>query len=108
MSSNRSDASGDSFDVLAAAAIALGAFVVAYGLSLAAISGLAAAHIAAIGLALLLAGVFATEWAGRRFDLSASDQRRLATGLAALALLLLVLYVIINGATFSSGEAIGE
>ena len=54
-------------------AILLGAAVFGYGLPLVPTSVLGGAHVAAIGLSLTLAGLFATGWVGDRFDLSPTD-----------------------------------
>ena len=80
-----------------------GLLVVGYGFLLVPVSVLGGVHIATIGLSLLLSGLFATEWAGGRWGLSASDQRTLSLAFGVLAGLLLVAFVVINFASFESG-----
>ena len=79
-----------------------------YGLLLVPTSVLGGAHVAAIGLSLSLAGLFATEWAGDRFGLSAADRRRLSLAFGLLAAVLLVAFVVINVASFESAETEGR
>ena len=81
-------------------AVLTGVIVVGYGLLVLSVSVLGGAWIAAIGLSMLLAGAFAAEWAGDQSGLSAAERRRLSTALAAVAIVLLVAFVVVNGATF--------
>ncbi|EMA45216.1 hypothetical protein C449_08012 [Halococcus saccharolyticus DSM 5350] len=74
-----------------------------YGLLLVPVSVLGGGHIAAIGLSLVLSGLFATEWAGDRWGLSAADRRTLSLAFGVLAGLLLVAFVVVNFASFESG-----
>lgn len=96
--------SGRSFGVAALLAVVAGAMVFGYGLLLGPVSVLGGAHVAAIGLSLVLSGVFATEWAGDRFGLSAADRRRLSLAFGVLAAVLLVAFVVLNWATFEVEE----
>ena len=95
-------------ELAAITAVFVGAGVVALGLMLLPESALGAAHVGAIGLSLALAGVFASDWVGRRTDLAPGTRRRLAIGFAALSLVLLVAFVVLNAATFSEGEEISS
>ena len=70
-------------------------------------SVLGGAHVAAIGLSLSLAGLFATDWAGGRLGLSAGARRRLSLAFALLAAVLLVAFAVVNVASFEAGEAEG-
>ena len=96
------------FRVLPALLMVVGAAVVALGVLLLSQSGLGGVHIAAIGGSLFLSGAISTRWAADRFDLSAADQRRWSLAFAALAGLLVALFVVINWATFEAGEPITE
>lgn len=98
---------GGSFGVLAVLAILAGVFVFGYGLLVLPTSVLGGVWIGAIGLSLALSGLFATEWAGDRFDLSAPTRRRLSLAFVGLAAVLLVAFVVINFAAFESGDATG-
>lgn len=92
--------SGATFGVVPAVAVALGALVFGYGLLLVPVSLLGGVHVAAIGLSVWLAGLFATTWAATRWNLSTARQRRLAVGFALLALLLAATFVVVNYAGF--------
>ncbi|WP_226482377.1 hypothetical protein [Natrinema amylolyticum] len=50
----------------------------------------------------MLSGLVATDWAGDRFDLSRTARRRLSLGFAVLAVLLLLAFVGISGASFET------
>ncbi|MFT4889354.1 MAG: hypothetical protein ACI9YT_000263 [Halobacteriales archaeon] len=100
--------SGRSFGDTSLAAIFVGAFVFAAGLLLVPLSVLGGAHIAAVGLSLSLAGLFNTPWAGRRFGLSEADLRTLSVSFLALATILAIAFVVINGfGGVETGEATG-
>jgi len=96
--------SGDSFGVIAVLAIFVGLLVFGYGLLLVPVSVLGGGWVAAIGLSVLFAGVFATRWVGDRLGLSASDQHTLSVAFSVLAILLLGTYVVVNFASFEAGE----
>lgn len=85
--------------------VLVGVAVVGYALLLVPLSLLGAAWVAAIGLSLVLASVFATGWARERFGLSARGQRNLSVGFAGLAFALLVAFIGINGLTVEAGSA---
>jgi hypothetical protein len=93
--------SGGSFGVVDVLAMVVGVLVFGYGLLLVPASLLGGAWIAGIGLSLALAGLFATEWAGRRFGLSAADRRSLTLTFAGLAGVLFVSFVVVNYVGFS-------
>lgn len=97
--------SGGPFGVVSVVAIGLGALVFGYGLLVTPLSLLGGTHVAAIGLSMLLAGVFATNRAATRWNLSAAGQRRLSGGLALLALVLLATFVLTNYAGFVLTES---
>ncbi|WP_247730696.1 hypothetical protein [Halovivax limisalsi] len=96
--SQTTEASGLS-TVVNVVAITLGALVSLFGVLLLPASLLGGIHVAAIGLSLAAAGVFGTDWARDRWELSSPTQRRLVAGFLALGLVLLVLFVVINGMT---------
>ncbi|SEQ85553.1 hypothetical protein SAMN04489841_2534 [Natrinema salaciae] len=79
-----------------------GALVFGYGLLLVPSSVLGGVWIAAIGLSLALSGVFATERVGKRFARSAAARRKFSLAFAVLAVVLLVAFAAINGASFES------
>jgi hypothetical protein len=89
------------FGVVDVLAMVLGLFVFGYGLLLVPASPLGGVWVAGIGLSLALAGLFATEWAGRRFDLSASERRSLSLGFGVVSLVLFVGFVAINWIEFA-------
>ena len=99
--------SDSSIRVVALATAILGTATTGYGFLLLPQSGLGGAWIAAIGLALVLSGVLATDWAAGRLGLSPSTRRTLSLSFAAIAALLLVAFVVVNGASFESFEASG-
>lgn len=70
-------------------------------------SVLGGAHIAAIGLSVFLSGLIATRWAADRWTLSPAAQRKWSLAFTVLAGALLVLFIVINWATFESGTAEG-
>lgn len=100
--------SGGSFGYASVAGMFVGLLVIAYGLLLAPESLLGGAHIAAIGLSLFLGALFATEWSGRRLDISATERRTLSWAFTGIAFLLVVAFLVINGATFEEGSAFEE
>lgn len=108
MSSTAPANDAGSVRVMPALLMLVGAAVVALGVLLLSASGLAGVHVAAIGASLFLSGAVSTRWAAVRFGLSPADQRRWSLAFAALAGLLVVLFLVINWATFESGEAISE
>ncbi|WP_114577559.1 hypothetical protein [Saliphagus sp. LR7] len=86
-----------SFGYVSVAAVLLGAAVFGYGLLVTSVSVLGGGWIAAIGLALALSGAFDTAWAGRRLGLSAGDRRTLSLSCLAVAAVLAVAFVVVNG-----------
>ena len=75
--------------------ILFGAFVTAYGFLFVGQSVGQAALVVAIGLVTLLSGVAGTAWAADRFDLSPTRQRRLRTGFAVAAIVLLAVFFVV-------------
>ena len=86
----------------------LGALATAYGLLVIPVSVLGGLHILAVGISFLIGAVVTTGWAGERFDLTPSQQRRAALALATVGMVLTVVFVLVNGATFESGEAVSS
>ena len=107
MSATPSADAESSFRVMPALLMVVGAAVVGLGVLLLPQSGLGGAHVAAIGASLFLSGAISTRWAAARFDLSPADQRRWSLAFAALAGILVVLFVVLNWATFEAGESTG-
>jgi hypothetical protein len=97
--------SGGSFGVVAAFGMLVGAAVLGYGLLLLPASVLGGGWIAAIGASLLFSALFATEWSGERFGLSARDRRTLSLSFAGLAAVLVVAFVVVNYASYEAAEA---
>jgi hypothetical protein len=91
-------------DVVAVLAMLLGALVAGYGLLLVPVSLLGGLHVAAIGASLFLSGLFATEWAGDQFDLAVGTRRNVSLAFAVLAVILAVAFLVVNYASFSTGE----
>ena len=104
MSTTTTSASGGSFGVASVVAVLVGALVFGYGLLLVPASVLGGVWIAAVGLSVVFSGVFATPWAGERFGLSSADRRNLSLAFAVLAMVLLVAFAVVNGATFEFRE----
>jgi hypothetical protein len=100
MTTTRSSTASGPFGVVAVVAMGLGVLVATYGLLLVPESLLGGGHVAAIGVTLLLAGLFSTEWARNRWNLSESAQRRLVWGFLVLSALLLVTFVVLNAVSF--------
>ena len=105
MSTTTSTPSRGSVGIVAAVAVFLGARITVYGLLVVPSSALGGLWIAAIGLSMVLSGVFATEWAGNRWGIPVAHRRRLSLGFALLAVLLLVAFVAVNFASFGGFEA---
>lgn len=108
MTTSSSAASGGSLGVLDVLTVLVGAMVAGYGLLLVPQSVLGGGWVAAIGCSMALSGLFSTEWAGDRFDLSASGRRRASLAFGALAALLLVAFFVVNGGSFESGVVEGS
>lgn len=113
VTTTRSSTASESFGVVAVVAMGLGAFIAVYGLLVLPVSLLGGVHIAAIGISLLLAGLFTTELARNRWNLSPATQRRLAGGFLALSIVLLVAFIVINfasvdGSVVESGSESGN
>ncbi|QRV14631.1 hypothetical protein JMJ58_17100 [Haloterrigena salifodinae] len=107
MTSNILHTSGESNSLVAALSILIGILVVGYGLLVTSASPLGGAWIVAIGIALLLSGLFATDAVGDRLGLAPNRRRQLSLGCSGLAALLAVAFVVINGATFETEELEG-
>lgn len=83
------------------ATAALGVFVAAYGVLALPASGLGGAWILAVGLSLLAAVLVGSTRGRQAFGLSPEGGRRVALALVALAVLLGVAFVAVNGVTFT-------
>ncbi|MFD1515325.1 hypothetical protein [Halomarina rubra] len=106
MTTAETTTSGPSVGVLDVFAIVAGALVFAYGLLLVSASPLGGGWVAAIGLSLALAGLFATEWSGERFGISPATRRTLSVSFAALAAAMFVSFVVVNYTGFSGPETV--
>lgn len=104
MTTTSTSRSSESFSITAVSVVLVGATIFGYGLLVVPQSTLGGAWIAAIGLSMLFSGLVSTVWAGDRLGLSAADRRRLSLTLAVLAAVLTVAFIVVNGATFESGE----
>ncbi|QSX01233.2 hypothetical protein [Haloterrigena alkaliphila] len=88
--------------------VVIGALVLGYGPLIVPSSVLGGGWIAAIGVSLLLSGLFFSERIGDRLDVTPGGRRRLSLAFAALAVVLAVAFVAVNGATFEAGEIEGS
>jgi hypothetical protein len=104
--STTSVTSGRSVGYADIAAMLVGGAVFGYGLLLVTVSLLGGLWIAAIGLSLLLAGLFNSRWAGDRLGVSAADRRTLTVAFTVLSAVLLVSFVVINGFGVQGGFAV--
>lgn len=96
------------FRVLPGFAMIVGAVLVGIGLMFLPASLLGGAHIAAIGVSVFLAGLVSTRWAATRWNMSPADQRRWSFAFVVLAAVLMILFVIINYASFEGPIPIEE
>jgi hypothetical protein len=106
MSTTTSTPADRTFGYADLAAMLVGFAVFGYGLLLVSASLLGGLWIAAIGLSLLLAGLFNTRWAGTRLGISTPDRRTLAVTFTVLSAVLLVAFVAINGFGVEGGFAV--
>lgn len=104
VSTSNSTSSDSSFSALSIFAMVVGAFVVGYGLLVVPVSVFGGAWIVAIGLSVFLSGLFATGWAGDRFDLDPETRRNLSLTFALFAIVLFVAFVVVNYASFDAFE----
>jgi hypothetical protein len=95
----------DNETVLGGAAIVLGAAVSLSGLLLYQASAAGGSHVAAVGLTLAFAGVFAVERVGGRLGLSTKTRHRAALGLGALAGALSLAFLVVDYPGFSGAVA---
>lgn len=102
MSQTTTAPGGESISLVAFVAVFVGLGIVGFGAILVPTSVLGGLHIAAIGLSLALAGLFTADWVADRLGISPVTQRRLSMAFATLAVVLLVLFVVINYASFES------
>lgn len=100
--------SAGSFGYVPIAGMFVGTLVFAYGLLLVSVSPLGGAHIAAVGLSMFLGALFATEWSGQRLGLSTTDRRTLSWAFTGIAVVLLIVFVAINGTTFEENSVTFE
>jgi membrane protease YdiL (CAAX protease family) len=87
-------------DLAAVVAVGLGLLFVAYGVLVLPSTLLGGGWLVAIGASFVLAGFFATEWAGRRLGLSTARRNTLSVGFAVLGIILLSAVVVINYVAF--------
>ena len=87
---------------------ALGVSLLGYGVLVVGASPLAGVWLGGSGLFLLLSGVVATPWAADRFGLTPAQQRTTALVFGVGGAALLLLFVVVNVASFGSGESIGD
>ncbi|QAU11795.1 hypothetical protein EKH57_02955 [Halorubrum sp. BOL3-1] len=95
----------DNEAVAGGAAIVVGSAVALSGLLLYQASRLGGSHVAAVGLALAVAGVFATERVSGRLGVSTETRRRLALGFGALAAALTLAFFVVDYPGFSGAVA---
>lgn len=100
MTTTQTSTSNRPFGVVAVVAIGLGAIIAIYGVLVLPLSLLGGVHIATIGITFLLAGLFTTEWARNRWNLSPTTQNRLTWGFLTLSAVLLVAFIVINFVSF--------
>lgn len=93
--------------VVAVCTAALGTAVLAYGLLLVPLSALGGLWIAAVGLALVLSGAFASPWVVARLDVPTARARRLSLAFALVAVLLAVAFALVSGVRVEPGVATG-
>lgn len=108
MSSRRAAEVGSTFRVLPALAMLVGAILVVLGVLFLQGSLLGGIHTAALGASIFLAGMVSTRWAANRWNMSPSDQRNWAVAFIVLAGILMVLFVVINYASFEGPVTIEE
>jgi len=84
----------------------LGVVLVGYGALVVAASPLGGAWLAVAGLCLFLSGTVATDWVAERVGLTSGDQRALSVGFGVTGAVLLVLFVAVNYAVFTSSETV--
>ena len=87
--------------VLGGAAIVFGTAVSLSGLLLYQASAAGGSHVAAVGLLLVFAGVFAVDRVSGRTGLSTATRRRVALGLGALAAALSLAFLVVDYPGFS-------
>lgn len=90
---------------IAVVVAALGVTLLGYGALVFLASPLGGAWLAVSGLFLVISGVVATPWAAAQFDLTPGQQRTIALAFGVGGVMLLVLFVVVNGATFESGSS---
>lgn len=101
MSSERTTENVSTFRVLPAFAMLVGAALVLLGVVFLLGGTLYGwLHISAIGVSIFLAGMVSTRWAADRWNMSPKDQRNWAVAFTSLTGILLILFIIINSATF--------
>ena len=91
--------------VLGGAAIVFGTAVSLSGLLLYQASAAGGSHVAAVGLLLVFAGVFAVDRVSSRTGLSTTTRRRVALGLGALAAALSLTFLVVDYPGFSGAVA---
>lgn len=99
---------GSTFRVVPALAMLVGVLLVGLGVLFLQGSLLAGIHIAAIGVSLFLAGMVSTRWAANRWNMSPRDQRTWAVAFTVLAGVLMLLFVVVNYASFEGPVTVEE
>jgi hypothetical protein len=97
-----------SFRVLPFLAMVVGAILVGLGVLFLPGSLLGGIHIGAIGASIFLAGMVSTGWAATRWNMSPGEQRNWAVAFTVLGGILMVLFVVINYASFEGPVTVEE
>ena len=86
--------------MLPAVAMLVGAVLLVLGVLFLQDSLYGGLHIGAIGTSIFLAGLVSTRWAANRWNMSPGEQRNWSVAFTVLAGILVILFVIINYASF--------
>jgi len=100
--------SESTFRIFPALAILVGGILAVLGLLFVQSSLFGGLHVAAIGASVFLLGMISTRWAAARWTMSAADQHRWSVAFGALAGLLVILFVLVNYASFEGPITIEE
>lgn len=108
MGSEQATETGSTFRVLPALAMLVGAILLVLGVLFLQDSLYGGTHIAGIGASIFLAGMVSTRWAADRWNMSPRDQRNWSVAFTVLAGILIVLFVIVNYASFEGPVTVEE